>query len=55
MESEVNEFIYEQTYPARVITVDWGLIAIGALGLALLITVAVLLWRGYKRRRPSEN
>jgi hypothetical protein len=50
-----NEIINEQTYPARVITVDWGLIAIGVLGLVLLITVAALLWRGRKRRRPSKN
>jgi hypothetical protein len=50
-----NEIINEQTYPARVITVDWGLIAIGVLGLVLLIAVAVLLWRGRKRRRPSEK
>jgi hypothetical protein len=50
-----NEIINEQTYPARVITVNWGLIAIGVLGLVLLITVAVLLWRGRKRRRLSEK
>ena len=54
MKSQVSEIINEQTYPARVVTVDWGLIAIGVLGLVLLITVAVLLWRSRKRRRPSE-
>jgi hypothetical protein len=50
-----NEIIYEETYPARVITVDWGLIAVGVLGLVLLIAVAVLLWRGRKRRHRSEK
>jgi hypothetical protein len=55
METEVNEIINQQTYPARVITVDWWPIIVGALALALIITLAVLLWRGKKRRRPSEK
>ena len=50
-----DEILHEQTYPAKVITIDWGPIAIGVLGLVLLITVVVLLWRGRKRRHPSEK
>jgi hypothetical protein len=43
------------TYPAKVITVDWTPISVGVLGLVLLIILAVLLWRGRKRRHPSEK
>jgi hypothetical protein len=49
-----DEILHEQTYPAKVVTIDGGLNAIGVFGLVLLITVVVVLWRGRKRRRSSE-